>query len=284
MASTSGSAPKKMKISQSETEEEESKEEYDVEAKKALEEFEVCQHQINVISEECSEEISKVEEKFNNIRKPFFEQRNEIIKRIPHFWATAFANHPQLSAILGEQQEEDCLHYLTKMEFEEINHSDLAYSITFHFDDNPYFENKALSKVFTTNPSPKCPPQNTIIRWKEGHDITKMYKEKHIKRRKRALEEETFFSWFSANDHLAHEIGELIKDDMWHNPLQYYLLPDLEEIDEHNISDDEGHDSIVSEMDEDEGDYEEEEEEMQEEDEGDYSEESERIEEEEEEA
>ena len=43
---------------------------------------------------------------------------------------------------------------------------------------------------------------------------------------KRHLEEpESFFAWF--NDHLegqADEVGELIKDDIWPNPLQYYLV------------------------------------------------------------
>ena len=43
---------------------------------------------------------------------------------------------------------------------------------------------------------------------------------------KRHLEEpESFFAWF--NDHLegqADEVGELIKDDIWPNPLQFYLV------------------------------------------------------------
>jgi template-activating factor I len=42
-------------------------------------------------------------------------------------------------------------------------------------------------------------------------------------------ETSVFFSWF--NDHSdtgADDFGEVIKDDIWPNPLQYYLATDAE--------------------------------------------------------
>ena len=44
--------------------------------------------------------------------------------------------------------------------------------------------------------------------------------------RKRQHEEpESFFTWFIAHsDAGADELGEVIKDDIWPNPLQYYLV------------------------------------------------------------
>ena len=42
--------------------------------------------------------------------------------------------------------------------------------------------------------------------------------------RKRGLEEQpSFFSWFSAESGLE-EPGEIIRDDIWPNPLQFYLV------------------------------------------------------------
>ena len=42
--------------------------------------------------------------------------------------------------------------------------------------------------------------------------------------RKRALEESSsFFSWFSEESTLE-EPGEIIRDDIWPNPLQFYLV------------------------------------------------------------
>lgn len=55
----------------------------------ALEQIDGCQNDIDALNEKASEEILKVEQKYNKLRKPFFEKRNEIIKRIPSFWVTA---------------------------------------------------------------------------------------------------------------------------------------------------------------------------------------------------
>ena len=55
--------------------------------------------------------------------------------------------------------------------------------------------------------------------------------------RKRALENSrTFFTWFSDNSEPASDdIAEVIKDDMWPNPLQYFLVPDIEVSSRHQL-------------------------------------------------
>lgn len=66
--------------------------EYDPETQKALEEIDTCQNEIDSLNEKASEEILKVEQKFNKLRKPFFEKRNDLIRKIPNFWVTAVSN------------------------------------------------------------------------------------------------------------------------------------------------------------------------------------------------
>lgn len=42
--------------------------------------------------------------------------------------------------------------------------------------------------------------------------------------RKRPLEEQpSFFSWFSADSGQLEEPGEIVRDDIWPNPLQFFL-------------------------------------------------------------
>lgn len=53
--------------------------------------FFVC-HRLN---EQASEEILKVEQKYNKLRQPFFQKRSDLIAKIPNFWVTTFVNHPQ---------------------------------------------------------------------------------------------------------------------------------------------------------------------------------------------
>ena len=62
---------------------------YDAETQKALEEIDACQNDIDALNEKASEEILKVEQKYNKLRKPFFEKRNDLIQKIPNFWVTA---------------------------------------------------------------------------------------------------------------------------------------------------------------------------------------------------
>ncbi|GLH15782.1 Protein SET [Gryllus bimaculatus] len=129
--SASGATPKKVKKVEgsSASGEVDDGRDYDAETQKALEEIDACQNEIDALNEKASEEILKVEQKYNKLRKPYFEKRNDIIKRIPNFWVTAFVNHPQISAIL-EEEEEDCLHYLSKLEVEEFEDIKSGYRYT----------------------------------------------------------------------------------------------------------------------------------------------------------
>lgn len=62
---------------------------YDLEIQKTLEEIDGCQNQIDGLNEKASDEILEVEKKYNKLRKPYFQKRNDIIKRIPNFWVIA---------------------------------------------------------------------------------------------------------------------------------------------------------------------------------------------------
>lgn len=59
------------------------------EESEALELIDACQNEIDALNEKASEEILKVEQKYNKLRKPCYEKRSELVKRIPNFWVTA---------------------------------------------------------------------------------------------------------------------------------------------------------------------------------------------------
>lgn len=229
------SAPKRQKLEEGLVSQGEERD-FDEETQKALEEIDTNQNEIDVLNEKASEEILKVEQKYNKLRRPFYDRRNEIIERIPKFWLTAFINHPQISQII-EEDEEDALQYLIRLEVEEFEDIKSGYRIKLHFDSktNPYFENPVLTKEFllsngdpTSNSSP--------IDWREGHDLSAKFAMKtaavnngdvslNNKRKKASSsshEEQksnnnTFFAWFTDNaDPAQDDIAEVIKDDMWY--------------------------------------------------------------------
>ena len=63
-------------------------------------------------------------------RWPHFQKRSSLIEKIPNFWVTTFINHPQISALLDED-DEDVLHYLTKVEVQEFDDLKTGYTISF---------------------------------------------------------------------------------------------------------------------------------------------------------
>lgn len=235
---------------------------YDSETQKALEEIDACQNEIDALNEKASEEILKVEQKYNKLRRPYFDKRNDLIRKIPNFWVTAFVNHPQISAILDEEEEE-CLHYLTKVEVEEFEDIKSGYRIKFVFDENPFFNDRELCKEFHLGQSGDPASKSTPINWKEGMDLTQRQQAQAAKNsRKRPHQPRTFFSWFTDHgDASADDIAEVIKDDMWPNPLQYFLVSDIE-VDENGLGDEseeeeEVDDSVVVVEEDEEGDEEE---------------------------
>ncbi|ODM88680.1 Protein SET [Orchesella cincta] len=196
--------------------------------------------------DECHKELDElngvqrdpqVETKYNKLRKPYYDKRAAVIEKIPNFWVNAIVNHPQISMLVDEE-EEDCLNFLKKLEVEEFEN---GFRVKFIFDENPFFDNGELIKEFQLGPNSELINElhtepkstSTIIKWKENMDLSKKQPQIIDANRKRGLEQKTFFSWFSDNKNpAADDIAEVIKDDFWSNPLQYFVSSDENVIDE----------------------------------------------------
>lgn len=242
----------------------------------AVEQIDLVQNQIDRLNEQASEEILKIEQKYNNLRKPFYSKRAEMIKKIPKFWVTVFVNHPQISALLDEEDEE-ALHYLTSVEVEEFEDIKSGYRIKFYFSENLYFKNDVICKEFMVSDSGEQTCLSSEIVWKENMNLTKRQALMNMKtgQKRRHEEPESFFSWFNdQSEGGADEVGELIKDDIWPNPLQYFLgaANDNEDLDDDdNImlrEDDDDDEEYDEEEEHDEEDFDDEEEEFDEQDGG----------------
>ncbi|PIN23921.1 DNA replication factor/protein phosphatase inhibitor SET/SPR-2 [Handroanthus impetiginosus] len=253
---------KKQKVG--EAEENNGTEHIDGELVLSIEKLQEIQDELEKINEEASEKVLEVEQKYKEIRKPVYDRRNDIIKTIPDFWLTAFMSHPALSELLTEEDQK-IFKYLSNLEVEDSKDVKSGYSITFHFKPNPYFEDTKLTKTFTFLEEGTTKITATSIKWKEGMGIPNGVAEDD-KGNKRPHAEESFFSWFNDTQHNGdvdeiqdEQVAEIIKDDLWPNPLTYFN----NEADEEDFGmddDDEDKDSDGSEDDDDEQDDEDDEE------------------------
>lgn len=209
-----------------------------------IDEIEEVQNAIDNLNEQASEEILKVEQKFNKMRQPHFEKRSDLISKIPDFWLTAFVNHPQLSDLLTTSDEK-VLKHLKKVEVQEFEDIKSGFRINFHFEKNEWFKNPILTKEFHLGDTGEPSSTFTKIDWHPGKDLTakaNSAKKNNGEQKKRTFEDQnqdSFFCWFTdESSAFGDELGEVIKDDLWPNPLQYYLSPDMDEENENDDEDD----------------------------------------------
>ena len=151
--------------------------------------------------------------------------------KIPKFGVAIFDNHSQMSAQLGEEDEE-ALHYLTRVKVKEFENIKSGFRIDFYFDENPYFENNILPNEFHLNESGDPSSKSTEIKWKSEKDLMKQSGQTQNKASRNRQHEEpgSFFTWFTDHsDSGTDELREVIKDDICPNALRYYLVPDMDD-------------------------------------------------------
>ncbi|CAA7043268.1 unnamed protein product [Microthlaspi erraticum] len=212
------------------TEEKVEEEQIDEELVLSMEKLQEIQDDLEKINEQANDEILKVEQKYNVIRKPVYDKRNEAIKSIPDFWIAAFMSHPALGELLTEEDQK-IFKFLSSLEVDDAE--EVKYSITFHFNPNPFFEDAKLTKTFTffEEGTSSLAPGTTIatatpIKWKEGKGLQNGVSHDVKIGDKRALPEESFFTWFTDDQHSENEINDevadIIREDLWINPLAYF--------------------------------------------------------------
>ncbi|KAL7828621.1 hypothetical protein SRHO_G00322550 [Serrasalmus rhombeus] len=163
----------------------------------------------------------RLELKMSRQRRPHLDQRGAITQTIPGFWVTALLNHPHLSAHIDEN-DEDALSYMTNLEIETFKNNKLGYRICFHFRRNPFFQNKVIVKELHLGMGGSPVSFSNPILWHRGQNLTG---NGEPRRSSRGVYQ-SFFHWFS--DHSSpgrDDIAQILKDDLYRNPLRYYLTP-----------------------------------------------------------
>uniref|UniRef100_A0A8B9YVR4 TSPY like 2 n=1 Tax=Bos mutus grunniens TaxID=30521 RepID=A0A8B9YVR4_BOSMU len=182
-----------------------------------LQALENIQLDLEAVNIKAGKAFLRLKRKFIQMRRPFLERRDLIIQNIPGFWVKAFLNHPKIS-ILINQRDEDIFRYLTNLQVQDLRHISMGYKMKLYFQTNPYFTNMVIVKEFQRNRSGRLVSHSTPIRWHRGQ-------EPRAHRHGNQDANHSFFSWFS-NHSLpeADRIAEIIKNDLWVNPVRYYMM------------------------------------------------------------
>ncbi|KTF86213.1 hypothetical protein cypCar_00024484 [Cyprinus carpio] len=130
-------------------------------------------------------------------------------------------NHPHLSAQIDET-DEDALSYMTNLEIESFKNNKLGYRICFHFRRNPFFQNKMIVKELHLGMGGSPVSFSNPILWHRGQNLVGSGEP----RRTSQGVYQSFFHWFSDHSNPGRDdIAQILKDDLYKNPLRYYLTP-----------------------------------------------------------
>ncbi|XP_051757864.1 testis specific protein Y-linked isoform X2 [Ctenopharyngodon idella] len=163
----------------------------------------------------------RLEMKLSRQRRPHLDQRSAITQAIPGFWVTALLNHPHLSAQIDES-DEDALSYMTNLEIESFKNNKLGYRICFHFRRNPFFQNKMIVKELHLGMGGSPVSFSNPILWHRGQNLVGSGEP----RRTSQGVYQSFFHWFSDHSNPGRDdIAQILKEDLYRNPLRYYLTP-----------------------------------------------------------
>ncbi|XP_069320397.1 LOW QUALITY PROTEIN: testis-specific Y-encoded-like protein 1 [Eulemur rufifrons] len=182
-----------------------------------IQSLQTLQWEMDIVNAEGERALQQLQDRFGRRRRHYLQQRNRIIQNIPGFWMTAFRNHPELfPMITGEDAE--MLRYLIILEVKELRRPRTGCKFKFFFQRNPYIRNYLIVKKYKVTFPGRVVCVSTPIIWRRGHEP-----EFFIGRNQDLVH--SFFTWFS--DHSLPEfdrVAEIIKEDLWQMPLQYYLL------------------------------------------------------------
>uniref|UniRef100_A0A7E4VHI7 Nucleosome assembly protein (NAP) n=1 Tax=Panagrellus redivivus TaxID=6233 RepID=A0A7E4VHI7_PANRE len=168
---------------------------------------EEVQVKLDELNEKASEEILAVEQRFNKLRKPHYDDRAGFIAQIPHFWMTALMNHSAINELVSEEEEE-CLGFLKNLELEESEDIKSGCKLTFTWYPNRFFENDVIVKDFKMiDLNTHC--DTTEIKWK-------------IPRNKEKNKLPSFFAWLDGSTTEPLDILDVIREDIYANPVYYF--------------------------------------------------------------
>lgn len=208
-----------------------------------MDDLEKIQKALQDLDEQCARKQMEVQKEFDVSKKPILEKRQAVLDKIPGFWATALRNH-HMFALLSEE-DEPVLKHLKSIELDDNLDDSGSYRIKFVFGEGAKEHFSPLELVKEVRFGVPGPGDEEVV---EATEIVWKNKEKNpvalvVAEREKGGEEDTapwsLFEWFTkeAWPESRPDVGEVIRREIWHSPVAYFLGDALSDDDEDGLSD-----------------------------------------------
>ncbi|CEO97303.1 Nucleosome assembly protein (NAP) [Plasmodiophora brassicae] len=176
-----------------------------------LEELDRLQNELERFNDEVAAEILMVERRYNALRQPVYAERQQVIKGIPRFWSLAFQSHEELRTVL-DPVDLQILDHLSEVRIVEQEDIKSGYTIKMLFGKNPFFENTELAKEFQFSDEGDLRVVSTDITWSDPSFPT--------------TNPSSFFVLFFDQDSQLESVADVIRENLWTDPLRSYMSLD----------------------------------------------------------
>ncbi|XP_058570903.1 testis-specific Y-encoded protein 3-like [Neofelis nebulosa] len=182
-----------------------------------LEALEALQIELQPVNKQASREHARLQLRMWQRRQRHLEQRSALIQGIRGFWAKAFVNHPQMSALISKP-DESMLRHMTNLKVEEHKFPRECRKILLFFVKNSYFQNEVVTKEYVLGLAGYRASHSSPIQWHPRY-------RQEAYRRRHDNSSLNFFNWFSDHSFAgSSRIAEIIIEDLWPNPLPYLKM------------------------------------------------------------
>ncbi|XP_040325045.1 LOW QUALITY PROTEIN: testis-specific Y-encoded-like protein 4, partial [Herpailurus yagouaroundi] len=126
--------------------------------------LEALQTEVQPLNTYASREHARLKLRMWQRRQRHLEQRSALIQGIRGFWAKAFVNHPQMSALISKQDER-MLRHMTNLKVEEHTFPRECRKILLFFGKNSYFQNEVVTKEYVLGLAGYTASHSSPIQW-----------------------------------------------------------------------------------------------------------------------
>ncbi|OWZ18764.1 hypothetical protein PHMEG_0007091 [Phytophthora megakarya] len=210
------------------------------------------EEELEKVNVEQAKEILVIETKYNAKKRPTYVKRNNLLVEIPQFWKQVLVNHPLVGNYITKD-DEMLMDFLEKFDVTFVG-DDGSFKMEMTFKENPYFSPTTLWKqvkfsedeeeVETFKENPYFSPTTLWkqVKFSEDEEEVEVTASEITWTDKAEMTEESvkfpFFQWFVSTDG-DQDVAEIIKEEIWKNPVRFYLL-DEEEYEEEEDEEEEG--------------------------------------------
>jgi template-activating factor I len=216
--------------------------ELDPKVEAAVDELKKMQDKIEKVEEQFDQKVLELQAEFDKKKRPIFVERNTVIAKIPNFWYTAIVHHKAIEPLLL-LEDEDIFAYCTSVFVDEKENVKKGFKIKMTFSSNAFFDDTELWKDVEYGEDGEAKLTHSGVTWKPGKNPGAAETTAEGKKRDRV--EPSFLRFFEEESPDDLELAELIKEDLWSNPLQYYTgeagdeFDDMEEFEEIDVDEEE---------------------------------------------